>query len=261
MKRSALLGAAALGAALIPFAPAGAQDTGTVYIAHGIDVGGGLGGFPVTVCVNNDIIDDDFRTGEVIGPVELPAGTYEAEVFAGTVANCDGTPAIAASIPVTAGTNATAMAYWAVGAEQGPSLALLPNPVDCTEAGEGRVVARHAAGAPPVDVLADGSPLFTGLANGEQDSADVPAGTYSVDVIVPPDTPVLEDIPLTVTEGQVSIAYVIGNVDGPPTAFVQEIPVEECPAPTTTTTTTTTLVTTTTAAPIRPATVTPTFTG
>ena len=60
-----------------------------------------------------------------------------------------------------------------------PTLAVFTNDTSTIDAGNGRLVVRHTAAAPEVDVKADGAVAFSSVANGEEGSADLPTGTIS----------------------------------------------------------------------------------
>jgi hypothetical protein len=234
-------------------------DSSQVYVVHALDAtGAGLGGTTVTVCLDGSPVDGltSFSMGDAVGPVTLPAGDYNILVMVGADAACDpGTAVINQDVTVPAGSNNLSLvAFWSVELE-GPALGAFSNPIECTEPGEGRAVARHVADAPPVNLVTGGNTVATGLANGAQAALDLPADTYPIDVVIPPSTTVAS-VDLPVVSAQVTIAYVAGNSPvligngsselTPVTAFTQILSAETC-APVTTTTTA--APTTTTAAP------------
>ena len=236
---------------------AGAQtDPSNVRIVHALDLtGDGVGGTPVSVCIDDDLIDADFTVGEAIGPVALPPATYDVEIFGGGAADCTGTPLFGAMLDVPSGANLTAMAYWDF-AGQEPGIAVLPDAVNCLDAGNARVTARHAAAVGDVDVLADGGVLFADLPNGGQDIADVPTATYSVAVALPDSTdPVIGPVNLPLPAATDTQVYAFGGIEGEPGVFTIPVALETCAEPTTTTAP----APTTTAPPA--ATVQPAFTG
>ena len=104
MRRStlALGGALAIAAALTAgtaTASAAAQETGSVYVVHGIP------DTPVDVYVDGKKAIDDFKPISEQGPVDLPAGNHEVKLFAADAADGSGTPVLSASADVPAGTS------------------------------------------------------------------------------------------------------------------------------------------------------------
>lgn len=167
-------------AALVPLAlataaPATAQQSGaSVRVLHGIP------GTPVDVYVNGERALDDFAPSTITDDLALPAGSYEVAVFPADAADDSGTPVISATLQVPAAGNVSAIAH--LDASGTPTITPFVNDVSATPAGQGRLVVRHTAAAPAVDVLAAGSPVFTNLANPQEASAELPAGTVSAAV-------------------------------------------------------------------------------
>ena len=77
----------ALALALVTAPAAVAQDTGTVYVVHGIP------NTPVDVYVDGKRAIDDFQPGTSQGPVDLPAGPHQVALFPADAADGSGTPA------------------------------------------------------------------------------------------------------------------------------------------------------------------------
>jgi hypothetical protein len=230
MKKIGLATLLAVVLALIPFAGGGAQSSPSqVYAIHGIDVGGGPGGFPVTVCVDGAVLLGDFRTGDIEGPVALDAGSYAVDVYVGADQPCDGEPAIGEVFDVPSGADLSIIAYWEAG--EGPALTALANDTACLPDGSARVTARHLADAGPVDVIADGGPLFEDLANGSQAGADVPAGTYDVGVELVSGGTVIPTTPVDLAAATNTIVHVIGGSDSTPSVLVQALAVDTCAEP------------------------------
>ena len=129
--------------------PAAAQaDTGTVTVIHGVP------GVTVDVYVNDDLTLEAFEPETVTDPLELPAGDYTVDIRAAG-ADPSEDPIITGSTTLPAGANATLIAH--LTADGTPTLGVFVNDTAPTAAGEGRLVVRHTAAAPAVDVLAGGS--------------------------------------------------------------------------------------------------------
>ena len=194
-------------ASLAPIAapPAGAADDATVSVLHAVP------GLTVDVYANGDELIPDFKPGTLTDPLSLPAGSYDLQVFAAGDDPATADPAIEANgVELTAGANATIVAH--LDAKGDPVLTPYVNDTSPTKPGEARLVVRHDAAAPAVDVRADGNVLFTGLANPDEQSAAVPAGTYSADVVLTgKDQAVIGPADLNLAEGTSTIVYAWGS--------------------------------------------------
>lgn len=190
---------------MLPMGAAGAADTGTVTVIHGVP------GATVDVYVNGDLTLEGFEPKTITDPLELPAGAYDVEIrAAGDPADAD--PIISGSTELPAGANASIVAHLA--ADGSPTLSVFVNDVSTIAAGESRLVVRHTAAAPAVDVLADGSALITDLENPDEAQADVPAGRYEA-AVAPAGTtdPVIGPADLGLDEGTAYFVYAIGSLD------------------------------------------------
>jgi hypothetical protein len=245
-KPLATLAVAAVAAiAAIGFGPAaGAQaETGTVTVIHGVP------GVDVDVYVNDELTLEDFKPDTVTDPLELPAGDYTIDIrAAGAAASED--PIITGDATLPAGANATLIAH--LKADGTPTLGVFVNDTAKTAAGQGRLVVRHTAAAPAVDVLAGGEAVISDLTNPNESTLDLPAGTVSASVAAAGTTdPVIGPADVPVVAGQVTIVYAIGSLeDDTLGVVVQTIRVGEDAAAETTTTTAAPGTTGTTAVPV-----------
>jgi hypothetical protein len=204
--RKLLVALAGLAVTAVAAQPASAQaGTGTVTVVHGVP------GLAVDVYVDGEPTLTGFAPETVTDPLELPAGSYDIEIrAAGEPA--DSEPAISGSAEVAAGANASVVAH--LDAQGAPRLSVFANDTTPTAAGNGRLVVRHTAAAPAVDVLAGGDALFQGLTNPNEATADVPASTYSASVAAAGTTdPVIGPADVPVAEGQATIVYAIGSLE------------------------------------------------
>ena len=186
--------------------PAAAQaDTGTVTVIHGVP------GVTVDVYVNDDLTLEAFEPETVTDPLELPAGDYTVDIRAAG-ADPSEDPIITGSTTLPAGANATLIAH--LTADGTPTLGVFVNDTAPTASGEGRLVVRHTAAAPAVDVLAGGSPVISGLENPDEETLSLPASTVSAAVAAAGTTdPVIGPVDVPVVAGQVTIAYAIGSLE------------------------------------------------
>jgi hypothetical protein len=188
--------------------PASAAASGTVYVVHGIP------GATVDVYVNGTKTLPNFAPTTVAGPLTLPAADYDIKIFAAGADPASATPVIATSVTLPAGANASLVAH--LDASGKPVLTTFVNDTSAAAAGKGRLIVRHTAAAPAVDVLANGSPAFTNLANGKEAKADLAAGTISASVVATgTTTPVLiGPADVAVTAGMDTVVYAIGAPAG-----------------------------------------------
>jgi hypothetical protein len=212
MRRSiAAAGTAGLVALIAtPMAAANATEgagEATVSVLHGVP------GLTVDVYANGEELIPDFEPGTLTDPLTLPAGTYDLQVFADGDTPDSADPAIEANgVQVPAGANATVVAH--LDADGNPTLTPFVNDTSATAPGEARLTVRHTAAAPAVDVRADGEVLFPGLTNPNEESGDVPAGTYSADVVLAGTEDVaIGPADLDLAEGTSTIVYAWGSAE------------------------------------------------
>lgn len=190
-----------------PAAAAGEQasDEAMVSVFHGVP------GLTVDVYANGDELLPDFEPGTVTDPQPLPAGSYDLEVFAAGE-DPEGTPAIEETVEVPAGADATVVAH--LDAEGRPTLTAFVDDTSEVPAGKSRLTVRHVAAAPAVDVRAGGTPVFSGLENPNEETAEVDAGTVSADVVLAgTDTVAVGPADLDLEEGTSNVVYAWGSAE------------------------------------------------
>lgn len=206
--RRAGIGATAGLALLALAAPASAatDDAAQLSVLHGVP------DLTVDVWVNGERTLDDFEPASLAGPLELPAGTYSVAITAAD-AEDDSEPVLGPlDLPLEAGGNYTAVAH--LDADGAPTASFFTNDISETAAGEGRLTVRHTAAAPEVDILAGGEAVISGLANGSEESLDLPAGTVPAAVAAAGTTePVLGPVDVPVEEGTSTIVYAWGSLE------------------------------------------------
>jgi hypothetical protein len=216
---------------------AGAADS-SVYVVHGIP------GVPVDVYVGSTDGDPalpGFEFGDVAGPLSIPAGSLPVFVVAaGQDPSVPANVIITQTLEVPSGANVSVVADLVGGA---PVLTPFVNDVSTVPEGSSRVTVRHAADAPPVNVLVNGEVAIPGLASGAQASAVLPAGTYDVQVQLTDGTPLpaLSPGSVTIPSGVNVIVYATGSATNEtfPLGLAQqiiEVGTTPAPAPTPTTT-------------------------
>jgi hypothetical protein len=168
----------------------------SVFIVHGIP-GIDLGldpELPVDISVNGDCFLEDFRFGDIVGPAELPAGTYSIAIsLANTDTPCGNAPVIEAEVYFAEGENATVIAHLTEDGQ--PTASKFTNDLSRPKWGRARGILHHTAAAPPVDITFS-RPWWRwafvkvdDFTNGDQAAAEIwygpwvvsiaPAGTYT----------------------------------------------------------------------------------
>ena len=225
--RRPLVGLIALAAALallVPFLAgrAGAADS-SVYIVHGIP------GVAVDVYAGGTAPENkaltDFQYGDVAGPLSIPAGSLPVIVVAtGDDPTVPGNQVINQTLDVPSGANVSVTADLVGGS---PVLTPFVNDLSAVPEGSSRVTVRHAADAPPVNVLVNGTVAIANLAPGTQASAVLPAGTYTVEVQLTDGTPLpaLSPGSVTIPAAKNVIVYATGSAsnDSFPLGLVQQV--------------------------------------
>lgn len=186
-------------------APAMAQEAARIHLIHGIP------DTPVDVWVDDAIVFADFNFGD----------TEDLSALAGaTLVNLQVKLAGTDTVAIDAGdTDLPASGNYSIianlAADGTPTLSVFANDTTSIDAGNGRLVVRHTAAAPAVDVKANGDVLFSNLANPNEDSADVPAATYSAEVVPTgaDDPVVIGPADLAVNDGTSLIVYAVGSLD------------------------------------------------
>ena len=192
--------------ALAIAAPAMAQESARIHLIHGIPE------TPVDVLVDGAPVFEDFNFGDT---QDLSALAGETLVNLQVVLAGTDTVAIdAGDVTLPASGNFTIIAH--LTADGTPTLAVFENDVSSIAAGNGRLTVRHTAAAPAVDVKADGAVAFSNLANPNEAAADLPAATYSVEVVPTgaDDPVVIGPADIAVEDGNSLIVYAVGSLDG-----------------------------------------------
>lgn len=191
--------------AIVGFTPAAQAATDAqVSILHAVP------GATVDVYVNGKALLTNFKPGTLTSPQSLPAGSYDLKVVkAGAGAN-GAAVAEANGVKVPAGANITVVAH--LSAKGTPTLTPYVNDVSKVPAGQARLIVRHDAAAPAVDVRAGGKVVFAGLTNPNSKSAEVPAGTIKADVtLAGTKTVAIGPASLNLAEGTTTIVYAWGS--------------------------------------------------
>jgi hypothetical protein len=195
-----------------------ASGTATVYVIHGIR-GQDLGldpRLPVDVSVNGTCTLRHFTFGRQAGPLRLAAGTYAIAIsLANPEKPCSNDAVIAADVPFAAGESASVIAH--LDEKGGPTASKFVNDLSAIERGQSRVVVRHTAAAPTVDVRVtrgSNSATLEDLSNGNQIQADVRRGIYRVSLLAAnTETVAFGPRPIFVFPRVVTVYYAVGSLE------------------------------------------------
>ena len=191
--------------ALAIAAPAMAQTEARIHLIHGIP------DTPVDVVVDGEVVFADFNFGDTQDLSSLAGATLVSlqVVLAGT----DTVVIDAGDVDLPESGNYSIIAN--LDAAGTPTISVFANDTATIDAGNGRLQVRHTAAAPAVDVKADGAVAFSDLSNPNEAKADLPAATYSVEVVpTGADEPVvIGPADIAVTDGESLIVYAVGSLD------------------------------------------------
>ncbi|USX55537.1 DUF4397 domain-containing protein [Lentzea sp. HUAS12] len=194
--------------------PAGAAEDSMVTVVHGIP------GQPVDVYVNGKKTLDNFAPATVAGPLTLPAATYDIALTKPGEA-VDKAILRNNALAVPGGQDVSLAAH--LDASGKPALTAFVNDRSKLAAGQARLIVRHTAAAPAVDVRAGGKPVFSGLTNPKENKADLPAGTVNADVVLAGTTTVaIGPKDLVLKAGAATIVYAIGSAEAKSLTFAAQ---------------------------------------
>ncbi len=199
---------AALAIVALPAGAAFAQSNeGQVIVVHGVP------DLDVDIYVNGELTLETFQYGQVAGPLNLPEGSYDIEIYAAGADPEADSPALEGSADLPAGAAATIAAYLQEGGD--PTLGVFVENTSEIAAGEARISAYHLADFGAVDILANDGAVWEGVTNGQGANTDVPADTYNIKITAAGDSETVAfDADVALAEGTNTIAYAIGSVAG-----------------------------------------------
>ncbi|MDJ0664032.1 MAG: DUF4397 domain-containing protein [Acidimicrobiia bacterium] len=196
-----------------------AAANGVATVVHGVP------GLVVDVYLNGNLTIPSFAPETVLGPLMLPATDYDIAIYPAGANPLATKPAISAETSLPAGANASIVAH--LDGSGIPIVTVFVNDLSEIAAGEARLVVRHTAFAPAVDIIANGSlALFENVTNPNEGQIDVAADTYGVTInAAGTDTVAFNAGDVTLPEGQSTIVYAIGDLNGGTfTLAIQAIP-------------------------------------
>ena len=186
--------------------PASAQDDARIHLIHGIP------DTDVDVVAGGEVVFANFAFGDT-----QDLSGLAGETLSGLEVRLAGTDTVAidgGDLELPTSGNITAIAH--LDADGNPTLSIFSNDTSTIAAGEGRLIVRHTAAAPNVDILANGEVAFADVPNGAEGSADLAIGTITAEVVPAGATEpvVIGPADLPIVDGSALIVYAVGSLDG-----------------------------------------------
>jgi hypothetical protein len=179
------------------------SHSATVTILHG------LPRFTADVYVNGELLLDGFEPESATEPLSLEPADYDVAIRSVGAAP-DSAPVLEASLTVEAGVNYSAIAHLTTSGE--PTISVFRNDMSRVSAGRTRVVGRHVAEAPALDLRLDGDVVFGGIRNSAEQTKVRAPGRYMFDAAEAGGGDRLVDsVPVSLSEGTATILYVMGS--------------------------------------------------
>jgi hypothetical protein len=185
-----------------------------VYLVQGVP------GAAVDVSVDGKTVKSSVAAKAIVGPLKLTNGRHTV-TFAATGWKVSST--VNVSRP-----SSDVVLHWPASSTQKPVVSVFGNDLASVGPDKGRLTVAHTAVVPPADIRVNNKVLFANIANGQFATAEVPADTYSVEVVPTGQTgnPLLGPVDLPVAKGVLTRVFAIGQPsNGSMDAVVQVLPV------------------------------------
>ena len=191
---------------LVNTAANASTSTAEVTVVHGIPK------TPVDVYLDGKLALNDFVFGTVTKPIALAPGSYSVAIRP-HAASSTSAPILSTTVKVTAGENAAIVAN--LTATGSPTLNVFGDPTSSLPMGDARVIVRHLADAPGVDVYAGNTKVASDLTNPLKATLVIPAGKVTVRVdVTGTTTTVIGPASFDFKAGTTTVIYAIGSATG-----------------------------------------------
>jgi hypothetical protein len=182
-----------------------APGSATVTLVHG------LRGVVADVYVDGNQVLSAFAPERITDPMPLAAGSHQIEVF-GVADDPNGPPLVAKTLDLPATGSFSAVLH--TGSDGDARLTVYSDDASPVPPGAARVVVRHAAAAPAIDVKVDGRSVVAGLTNPKEAGTQTAPGSHTLEVrdngrgtqVIAPQT-------LPIEEGTSTNLYLVGSAD------------------------------------------------
>ncbi|MGI8434735.1 MAG: DUF4397 domain-containing protein [Nocardioidaceae bacterium] len=191
-----------------------------VYIVQGVP------GAKVDVSIDGDMVRHALQAKAVAGPYDLQAGTHSVRFSA------EGWT-VTSQVRVSSASSDVVL-HWPAELARRPEVTVFDNNLKPVSNDKARLTVAHTAVVPPADIRVDGKVLFANIANGEYLTVDVPAGSYSVEVVPTGQSgnPLLGPLRLPVDAAALTRVFAIGQPrNGSMDAVVQVLPLKQTGSP------------------------------
>ncbi len=210
--------ASAIGALLVtPVAASASARSGppqdSVYVVQGVPRAA------VDVAIDGKTVQQGVAAKSVLGPFDLASGRHTV-TFSATGWT------VSSKLDVSHRSSDVVL-HWPADVAKTPVVTVYANDLAPVPPGKGRLAIAHTAVVPPADVRVDQKVLFANIANGEFVSAEVPGGTFSVDLVPTGQStnPFLGPLDLSVKPGVLTRVFAIGEPkNGSMDVVVQTLP-------------------------------------
>lgn len=154
-------------------APAGAAKAsgGKIYVLHG------LPGVVADVQIDGRDSKRQVKVGSIVGPLAVGSGRHQVSLVPEK-----GAP-ITGMVTVSQGASVDVVAHLPAEVDGKARLTAFPNDLSAVGRGKTRLAVAHTAQVPPADIRVDRKPLLRNVANAEVLTLEVPAKTYTVDIV------------------------------------------------------------------------------
>jgi Domain of unknown function (DUF4397) len=196
------------------------SPTDSVYLVQGVP------GSAVNVMVDGKTVKQSVQAKAIVGPLKLTAGKH-------TVSFTTNGWKVTSTVTLTHPSSDVVL-HWPADPTNKPVVSVFGNDLAPVSPNKGRLTVVHAAVVPPADIRVDKKVLFSNIANGQFVSAEVPGGTYSVDVVPTGQNthPLLGPVMLPVKAGVLTRVFAIGKpTNGSMDAVVQVLPLASSGSP------------------------------
>lgn len=179
------------------------KASSSVTVVHG------LPRFTADVYVNGELLLSGFKAESTTDPLTLAEGEYDIAIR-DVGSPPDSEPALQDVITLDGGLNVSIVAH--LDETGSPALTVFDNDVSQVPAGQSRLIVRHQAAAPEIDVQSDGETLFSGLSSGDQQETNLAVATHEVVVTLTGESdPLISPTALSFEEGNAYLVYFVGS--------------------------------------------------